>query len=246
MKLSIVIPSKNEQYLQKTVEDIQSKVSEDTDVLWQEDTGLGQRGTTNALVERAKGEYVMKVDAHCMFAYGFDRVLLESADDRTIVAPRLLALDAENWRPRLDCPPSSQYCFDTNMVFQYNRKAENLDPISETMCLQGSAWLVSKENYWKWNLGEEEMGSWGSQGAELGIKAFFNGGRCVTNNKTWYAHLFRESDEDFPYERDHQQMKRTNQLMVDRYKNKSIASLIEKFNYPADWTKEIVDKLNMV
>lgn len=266
MKLSIVIPARNEPYLQRTVEDILSKIESDTEVLVGLDgyqdplstvknnlagvcsssTPIGQREMTNLLVRSARGEYVMKVDAHCSFAQGFDRVLLETVDENTIVAPRLLALDVENWTPRLDCPPSSQYCFDTNLVFQYNKKAETLDPFVETMCLQGSAWIVSKENYWKWNLGEKEMGSWGSQGTELGIKAFLNGGRCVTDNRTWYAHLFRESDADFPYDRDHQQMKRTNQLVIDRYKNKSIAPLIEKFNYPADWTKEEVDKLPMV
>lgn len=246
MKLSVVIPAKNEPYLQQTVDDIESKKQADTEVLWMEDSGLGQRGTTNALVEKAQGEYIMKVDAHCMFDEGFDVKMLEDIDENTILAPRLLALDAENWQPRLDCPPSSQYVFDTNLVMQYDRSRENLDPIVETMCLQGSAFMVRKDKYWEWNLGDTTMPSWGGQGTELGIKAFLNGGVCKTTNKTWYAHLFRQTDADFPYDRGDNPGQQANEELIKRYKNKSIAPLIERFNYPIDWSKEEVDKLAVV
>jgi len=246
MKLSVVIPARNEPYLHQTVKDISLKVGDETEVLWMEDPGIGQRATTNILVEKSTGEYVMKVDAHCMFDEGFDRKMLADIDEKTILSPRLLALDAEAWKPRLDCPPSSQYVFDTNLVMQYDRGRENLDPIVETMCLQGSAWMVSRRNYIQWGLGDENMPSWGGQGPELGIKAFLNGGVCKTTNKTWYAHLFRQSDADFPYDRGERPGQKANEELLRRYKNKSIAPLIERFNYPADWTKEIVDNLRVV
>lgn len=102
----------------------------------------------------------MKVDAHCSFSQGFDRVMLEAMDDRTIMSPYLLILDAEKWdiKPK---PVSSSYCFDTDFVFQYNRRDENLEPIVETMCLQGSAWMVDRQKYWDWNLCDTSLGSWG-------------------------------------------------------------------------------------
>lgn len=246
MKLSVLIPAKNEPYLERTVADIEAKRRADTEVLWMEDPGIGQRATTTLLAEKAKGEYVMKVDAHCMFADGFDEIMLADIDDKTILAPRMLALHAENWRPRLEVPPSSQYVFDTNFTMLYDRSRESIEPVVETMCLQGSAWMVSKKHYFDWGLGDPSMPSWGGQAVELGIKAFLNGGLCKTTNKTWYAHLFRQSDADFPYDRGENPGQQANQELIKRYKNKYIAPLIEKFHYPADWTKEKVAELNMV
>lgn len=234
-ELSILIPARNEQYLQKTIDDIEAHKEADTEILWAEDHGLGQRGLTNELCRRSTAKYVMKVDAHCSFGQGFDRIMLEDMDDRTIMAPTLLILDAERWEPKHK-PISSAYYFDRDFVFQYDRKAENTELINETMCLQGSAWMVSRENYWRWNLCDESYGSWGSQGVELGIQAFLNGGRCVTNKKTYYAHLFREKDADFPYERDKVQMRHAHNEIKRRFKDDPrIEALVHKFGRPGDW-----------
>lgn len=239
MKLSILIPSRNEPYLQKTIEDIEKHKEGDTEILWKEDYGIGQRALTNELARLSNAEYILKVDAHCSFSQGFDVEMLKAMDDKTIMAPYLLRLNAENWQI-IPKPTSSAYCFDTDLVFQYHREAENDELINETMCLQGSAWMVSRETYWKWNLGDESLGSWGGQGAELGIKAYLNGGKCVTNKNAYYAHLFRENEEDFPYQRDKEKIRKTNAEIKKRFLNKNIAGLIEKFGYPSNWTKEKV------
>lgn len=235
IQLSILIPSRNEPYLQRTINDIFEHAETDIEVLFEEDTGLGQRGLTNKLARKAKGKYVMKVDAHCSFGQGFDRILLEDMQDDMIVAPTLLGLNAEKWQP-IPKPISSAYCFDRDFVFQYNREAENSEPLNETMCLQGSAWMIAKDKYFAWNVCDESYGSWGSQAVELGIQAFINGGRCVTNKKTYYAHLFRESDADFPYERDKPQMRRAHNLIKERFEHDPrIQELVEKFDRPSNW-----------
>jgi hypothetical protein len=240
MKLSILIPSLNEPHIYRTLDDIEQHKTADTEVLWREDDGRGQRATTNELCRRAQGEYIMKTDAHCSFSKGFDTELLKVADEKTIVAPFLLGLDPERWEIKYR-PAVGNYCFDQNLVMQYDKEREDL--LVETMCLQGSAWLVSKKTYWDWNLGDETLGSWGGQGVELGIKAWLNGGRCITNKHAYYGHLFREKEEDFPYQRDKAKIKGTTDEILRRFKNQSIAGLIRKFGYPADWTQEAVDAL---
>jgi hypothetical protein len=229
--ISILIPSRNEPYLQRTIQDIREHAETDIEILTEEDPGIGQRALTNKLCKQAKGEFVFKVDAHCSFSQGFDRVLLESMDDKTIMAPYLLILDAERWEVR-NKPTASRYYFDRDFVMQYD--TQDTEMLSETMCLQGSAWMISRENYWKWNVCDESYGSWGSQAVELGIQAYLNGGRCVTNKNCYYGHLFRTKDEDFPYERDHEQMRRTNAEIKRRFEGK-IDGLIEKFNHPGNW-----------
>lgn len=240
MELSIVIPSKSEPYLEKTVQDLWEHSEAETEVLFEEDTGIGQRMTTNNLVKRAQGKYIMKVDAHCSFSQGFDKKLLAIIDDKTILAPLLLPLDAEQWVIN-GHKQMAQFVFDTNFVMQHVK-----GDAGETMCLQGSAWMVSKDNYWAWNLGDESMPSWGGQGTELGIKAFLNGGRCMTTAEAYYGHLFRHEDKDFPYERGESPGKAAIEELKRRYLNKSIAPLIEKFNYPADWDREKVDNLPLL
>jgi len=240
MKLSILIPSKNEPYLQKTIEDINKHAVTNPEVLFEEDTGLGQRGLTTKLASQAKGDVVMKVDAHCSFSHGFDLAILKQVDHRTIVAPLLLPLDGETWTVN-GKKQMAQFAFDTNLVMQHVK-----GDVGETMCLQGSAWAVSRRNYFDWNLGDDTMPSWGGQGTELGIKAFLNGGRCLTIRDAWYGHVFRHSDSDFPYERGENPGKQANEELIKRYKNISMAPLIEKFKYPCDWSQFELAKLAMV
>lgn len=240
--LSIVIPSLLEPYLLKTVEDIKRHAETNIEILVGDDAveKLGQRALTNKLVREAKGKYIMKCDAHVSFSQGFDRKMLEHADNKTILAPYMLRLDAERWLP-IPKPVTGSYVFDSNLVFQYGEETDLM--ISPTMCLQGSCFMVDRQTYWGWDLGDETLGSWGGQGAELGIKSFINGGQCVIIKHCYYAHLFREREEDFPYQRDKAKIKGTTDLMIERFKDKRIAGLIQKFNYPSDWTPELVAQL---
>lgn len=74
--------------------------------------------------------------------------------------------------------------------------------LTETMSLQGSFFMSTREKYWELNLSDESVGSWGNQGIELACKMWLSGGRVLVNHKTWYAHMFRTQGGDFsfPYE----------------------------------------------
>lgn len=235
--LSILIPSKNEPYLQATIDDIKLHAEGEIEILTEEDTGLGQRALTNKLASLATGDYIMKLDSHCSLSQGFDVKLLAEMDDHTILAPLLLPLDAERWTIN-GTKQMLQFVFDTNFVMQHKEGDEG-----ETMALQGSCWVISRENYFKWNVCDETLGAWGCQGPELGITAWLNGGRCKTTRKAYYGHLFRHKDEEFPYVRSNNPGKFASEELQRKYKNKSIAGLIEKFNYPCDWTSESVKDL---
>src|SRR3990167_9670729 len=96
--LSILIPSRNEMFLARTIEDILQHIEADTEVIalldgkWAEPAipqyervnviyvpeAIGQRAGTNLACRLSKAKYVMKVDAHCSFDQGFDRKMLEA------------------------------------------------------------------------------------------------------------------------------------------------------------------------
>jgi glycosyltransferase involved in cell wall biosynthesis len=240
--ITVIIPSKNEPYLQKTVEDLYQHAEGEIEVLvgHDEEDQIGQRAQMNKLASRANGKYIMKLDAHCSMGQGFDRIMLEDFTEDMIMAPYLLPLDAEKWQVKPQ-PRHSLYYFDTNLVMQHGENNDEL--INETMCLQGSCFLMTTDNYWKWKICEEGLGSWGGQGSELGIKAFLNGGRCVTTKKTYYGHLFRQNELDFPYERDMDAIKRSQKNIILKYRHKNLIPLIEKWNFPCDWTKSFVNGL---
>jgi glycosyltransferase involved in cell wall biosynthesis len=112
--VSIIIPARNEKYLQKTVTDILSKgrniqVIVVLDGYWdtlQDDERLvilhntnsyGMRQAINDAVEIAKGEYLCKFDAHCMVSDGFDEVLVRDYEEGSLLVPTRYSLDADKW-----------------------------------------------------------------------------------------------------------------------------------------------------
>src|SRR3990167_8747237 len=118
MDLSILIPARNEKYLQNTIDDISRHKELDTEVLVGiDDEPVGQRAMTNRLARQAKGKYLMKLDAHCSFAQGFDRLMIEKMEDDMVMMPILCRLDAERWLI-LPKPFTKKYYFDTNFEFQ--------------------------------------------------------------------------------------------------------------------------------
>ena len=100
-ELSILIPSRNEPWLKPTVEDILRNSRADTEVIVILDGGwpvepleqnervtlvyhpkaVGQRAGTNEAARLSTAKYVMKLDAHCALAEGFDVELLAAAKE---------------------------------------------------------------------------------------------------------------------------------------------------------------------
>ncbi len=172
------------------------------------------------------------------------------------------------WKPRLN-RRSEFFRFDTTLHFQYdNARKKNpkyQDQIAETMSLQGSCFMLTREKYWELNICDEEFGSWGQQGSEVACKTWLSGGKCMVNKKTWYSHLFRTQGGSFgfPYKQDQKQIdyarKYCKELFLENtwpLQTKSLAWLIKRF-YPLnygekdgvpDWHdsrgKEVLDYVN--
>lgn len=115
--LSVVIPARNERFLDKTIEDVLKKAQGPIEVIavldgyWPpsplpEDKRLrvahigaskGMRAAINAGVAISRGDSVMKLDGHCMLDDGFDVKLDADCAEDWVVIPRRKRLDAENW-----------------------------------------------------------------------------------------------------------------------------------------------------
>jgi ribosomal protein L40E len=158
-------------------------------------------------------------------------------------------------------PQSTSYSFDSEPHFQYfndycrrNEWKEQLKTgFTESMSLQGSCFMCTKEKYWELNICDESLGSWGNQGIEVACKTWLSGGKVLCNHNTWYAHMFRTQGGDFsfPYPQHGQQVSRTKHSVKELFWNKKfdkqiypVSWLVEKFSPVPGWTKEDIAKLD--
>lgn len=108
------------------------------------------------------------------------------------------------FKSRKRTPHSTSYRFDKTLHFQYFGEYKKVQDATgshlvETMSLQGSCFMLTREKYWELNICDEEHGSWGQQGTEVACKTWLSGGRVVCNKNTWYSHLFRTQGGDFSF-----------------------------------------------
>jgi glycosyltransferase involved in cell wall biosynthesis len=113
-KVSVIIPARNEIYLQKTIDEVLQKSTGEIEVIvildgyWPDPPLLdnprqivvhrdskGMRASINAGVDIATGKYIMKLDAHCMLSEGYDEILKADCDKDWIVIPRRFSLETE-------------------------------------------------------------------------------------------------------------------------------------------------------
>ena len=209
---------------------------------------IGQRAMQNKLIRYSDAKYIMKLDAHVSMSQGFDKVMVEimEANPNIVLVPALGNLHVYDWICPLkhrtyqgkkdkceQCGDSnlkkelvweissklySDFYFDKDLIFQFG-DPERFDMLGEVKGVQGSGFMVSRENYWKWNLCDESWGSWGQQGYEVYKKTIKNGGKVFCTRKSFMGHFFRKIDE-FPYERDQKQINMAYQKSKELFENK--------------------------
>jgi len=126
------------------------------------------------------------------------------------------------WIPKTN-PQSTAYRFNKNLRFKYFpelQKKQKREGLQETMSLQGSFFMCTREKYWSLKLCDESLGSWGMQGSEVALKTWLSGGRVLCNMETWYAHLFRtQSGFSFPYPQSGSGQQRAIEMVNELFKN---------------------------
>src|SRR5512137_2181980 len=95
--LSILIPARNEMFLDRTIADILANIQGSTEVIavldgYKSDLpsaadprvtviyntqSVGQRAATNQAAKISQAKYLMKCDAHCAFDQGFDVKMIQ-------------------------------------------------------------------------------------------------------------------------------------------------------------------------
>ena len=242
-QLSILIPACQEPYLQKTIEDILVHSEADTEVLvgldgkdnfvppitgfklYKSDERIGQRAITNRLARLSTAPYLMKIDAHCSFSQGFDRIMLEDMNENNLLAIDIRDLDVKNWEMKPE-PLTSQVVFDTD--FELKSAPEKPELIAETQCIHGVGFMVSRKKYFELNLIDESFGSWGLMGLEVPLKIWLSGGKVMVTKKARMGHWYKQGD-DIPYKREKTEVQETFNKVKEWARKQNLEWLIKKF-----------------
>jgi glycosyltransferase involved in cell wall biosynthesis len=120
MQLSVIIPARNEEWLNKTVEEVLTKSRGETECIvildgaWPEiglnqherlnviyhSKSVGQRAAINEGARVSQAKYIMKLDAHCVLDEGFDLKLIATAEElgpNVTQIPRMYNLHVFDW-----------------------------------------------------------------------------------------------------------------------------------------------------
>lgn len=227
--VTVIIPARNERFLGATVRDVLAKATGPVEVnvildgYWPDpplpdDKRLriihrgdarGMRPAINDAARVATGQYLLKCDAHVMFAEGFDEQLkADYAEDNWVLIPRRYALEPESWT--IDTG-NSKYPIDYHYLsnplerigdptcglhgtaWTARREVRRHLDLDEEMSSQGSCWFMSAE-HWHRRVGELDIASYGNfvnEFQEVGLRTQMSGGAVMVTKRTWYAHLYK-------------------------------------------------------
>lgn len=217
VQLSVIIPTVNDPALVKTVQDVINRSRTFPEILVMADSvdvdidqlgvrvirneqRLGLRGNVNKGMNLARGEWLVKLDDHCMLSSGWDEVLLESVQKDWVVVPRRYQLDPVQWCIYNNDPTPIDYeRLDIShpdkiggATWRARRKERENVLLDETMVIQGSFYMMHREH---WNrigpLDEANYGPFTQEGIEIALKTWLGGGKVMVNKQAWYAHKHR-------------------------------------------------------
>ena len=282
--VSVLIPARNEIFLQKTIKDLLVKAKGQIEIIavlegyWPpfeeivEDPRViylhhgapkGMRTAINHAAQIAKGEFLMKSDAHCMYGEGFDEILKADMEENWIVIPRRHRLEPESWTLQEVHKPPVDYEFLSSPAgagakgsIWPERTLERMDKpeflIDENMSFQGSCWFTTRSHYIDRlkMMSPEGYGEFVREAQELGLKTWLGGGKVMTNKKTWYAHLHKGKKYGRMYFLNQRDMIKGEQYCDDYWFNNrypdavhDLAWLIERFSPVPSWTPELIEQV---
>jgi glycosyltransferase involved in cell wall biosynthesis len=219
--VSAVIPSRSPQYLQKTVDSLLNNARGEVEVIvvfdgiWPETVlrddprlvqihhgevhdNVGMRGSINAGVAVARGEYLMIIDEQCGVSEGYDLRLSETCQDDWVVVPRRQRLEPESWTLIDDGRPPIDYMYVEYPYAKPLDKTQGLHgaewkrperaaiEIDDTPTMQGSCYFM-KKSYWI-DLDDTSYGTFTQEAQEVSMRVWLSGGRVVVDKGCWYSH----------------------------------------------------------
>lgn len=226
IKLSVVIPGYKDPYHEKTVRDLldhselgdQLEIVSVFDGFWPEwklvedprrrivhlGKNRGMRGAINSGVAVSRGTFFMRLDEHCSFAQGYDKVLTDACQPNQIMTAKRFFLNPDTWKVMEDKEPVEHEKLVIQNVSEGVRKFSGVRwrerdekqkdvMVSEMFGMQGSCWIANRDFFLK-TVGELQTEGYGphqQDSVEVTMKYWQAGGKLMLNKNTWFAHKHR-------------------------------------------------------
>ena len=163
--VSVIIPAFKERYLQNTIDDILKNAAGDIEVIvcldgyWPKPPlkndervkiihhgeSKGMRAAINSAAKMANGKYLLKCDAHCAFAEGFDEALKKECAYDWLVVPVRYSLDSRKWQRKEHKKYEFEYISSDDLKGKrwpsYAKRVEG-QTLPDLMTFQGSCWFM--------------------------------------------------------------------------------------------------------
>ena len=265
--LSIIIPSCNERFLQPTIDGLiesaegeieiiavldgpwpEVPIKDDPHVILIHHEKRGMRNAINEAARIAKGKYIMKCDAHCLFDKGFDVKLAADCEPDWLSVPTRYSLDGEKWERRpekkpinymyMTLPgirPGNDKFWETGLKGTTWKDKENDKSIDDLMTFQGSCWFMCRDLFFKIEcMDDKNYGQFSREAQELGNKVWLSGGRVIRNKNTWYAHLHKGRKYGRGYFLSRKEMQRGGAFSLDVWMNNKWPKQTRKLKWLID------------
>lgn len=260
--ISVVIPAKDEKYLQKTIDICFERARGTIEVVvvldgyWpnpplKDHNGLvvihhgdtrGMRAAINSGVLASKYDYILKLDGHCSIAKGFDKQLIEDCKEwNWVLVPTRHKLCTQKWDKKGKKVYEFQYISSDDLKGrnweEYGARVVG-QQICDLMTTQGSCWFMTRK-MWD-HIGGEDEGNYGFMGREaqeICLKTWLSGGRFALTRNTWYAHWSKGRKDVIRID------KKQKQKSVDFAKDIWLNDKWDKAVKPLSW---LIDKFSPV
>jgi len=236
--ISVVIPTCNDdkQYLERTIKSLKDNAVGPIEIIVELDKkNEGMRVLINRGTKKAKGKYVMKIDAHCAMSPEWDARMKASCGPNTIVKPMIDSLDVDTWKGMgkdmgfISLNPEMRNEHLVGWKPLQDRKIEE-----ETLSMLGCCYLMEKQYFDKFGGCNESLGKWGVLGVEWAFNTWLTGGRLIVRTDSVCYHYFRFVK---PFEIDENEMNEKYRFLGRKWRDglsegqtKPLSWLLNKFS----------------
>ena len=264
-KVSVLIPARNEKFLNKTIKTTVNRAVGEIEIIVlldgappvkpvleydnvrvienEEAGGIG--AATWTMANAADSQYIMKLDAHCLMARGWDKALKDHCEYTDLLVPARYQLKDKGWRRGygpihylfLTYPWIQEPQFGAGMhgkkwqsedglakravgrqYFWPERAWKHRTPLDDIMAFQGSCYFMHRDRFLELDGVDRRCILWG-EAINIGMKVFMAGGRTLRDKSTWYAHLHKGRKHGRGYWMDKRFMQAINLWSADYWMN---------------------------
>jgi hypothetical protein len=190
---SVIISDLFEMHLQRTIDNLNKTADGPIEIIVKTDNeGKGMRHMLNLAADEAQGEYLFKLDGHCIMTPHWDTIMKQTLENpNDMVVARIKNIDEKDW-----CMMDKGFGFvkiNPDMgVIKCGDFTESDPDVMETMASIGCGWMIRRRRFNELEQNWTRLGRYGQLGAEWALKVWLSGGRVLVHRDVTCGHLFRK------------------------------------------------------